>query len=33
MTINEELNHSVDGIDLFADEYDLNKGQSLENWT
>ena len=23
--INEELNHSVDGIDLFADEYDLNQ--------
>ena len=23
--INEELTHSVDGIDLFADEYDLNK--------
>ena len=23
--INEELNHSVDGIDLFADQYDLNQ--------
>ena len=23
--INEELTHSVDGIDLFADEYDLNQ--------
>ena len=23
--INEELTHSVDGVDLFADEYDLNQ--------